>query len=166
MSTEKSGTTAMPSELIWGEGPKPAVGMIIGEAPGAEEERLGRPFVGASGRLLIEALAAAGANRESFYITNVYKTRPPNNRTPTPKEIGTHANLLWEEYDAINPKYVLLLGKTAAEWHGIKTRHSWEQDREGPTQYLHTWHPSYVLRGKGRDQFFADVREFVNACMQ
>ena len=159
-------------ELVWGEGPVPCVGMIIGEAPGAEEEKLGRPFVGASGRLLNEALEAAGAKRENFYITNVYKTRPPANRTPTDDELNDHFLYLDDEFRDVDPRKVLLLGGTAArefygdEYGGItRRRGKWEGLLEGP-HYLATFHPSYVLRGKGREEFFADVKEFVYACLQ
>lgn len=153
-------------QLVRGEGPKPAVGMIIGEAPGAEEERFGRPFIGTSGRLLNEAIEAAGGKREEFYITNVYKLRPPNNRPPTDSEIDEHTPILEREYYDVDPRYVLLLGRTAADWHGFTGRHEWEKDDEG-IYYLYTWHPSYALRmqGKAKEEFFEDVLAFVE-CVQ
>jgi uracil-DNA glycosylase family 4 len=73
-----------------GEGPKPCDVMIIGEAPGETEDKLGRPFVGKAGKRLDEALIAAGLKRDEVYITNIYKFRPPNNRKPTPEEIVEH----------------------------------------------------------------------------
>ena len=77
-----------------GEGPENASLMIVGEAPGAEEERTGRPFVGRSGRLLTEILAAAGLKREEIFITSICKCRPPKNRTPLKTEIA--ACLPWQ----------------------------------------------------------------------
>lgn len=158
-------------DIVNGVGPKPAAGMIIGEAPGGEEERLGEPFVGMSGKLLNEAIERAGASRKDFYITNCYKFRPPNNRTPTADEFNEHEPLLAEEFEEVNPKAVLLLGGFALEMLagevGI-TKHRGTWLDYFSFAVMPTWHPSYVLRMGGRDtftgsQFFDDVKTFVEA---
>src|SRR6476646_5430031 len=101
------------TKLVQGYGPVPCDVMLIGEAPGAEEEQEGRPFVGKSGQLLQRALQDAGLSYEQVYITNVYKHRPPDNRTPTQEEIFEHWPMLVDELQAVQPKYILLMGATA-----------------------------------------------------
>ena len=98
------------TKLVYGHGPVPADIMIVGEAPGAEEEAQGVPFVGKSGQLLSNALQDAGINREACYITNVVKFRPEGNRTPTQEEIINGWPLLVDELWDVQPKYILLLG--------------------------------------------------------
>lgn len=148
----------------------PAIGMIVGEAPGYEEDRQGRPFVGASGRLLSHALEEAGATSDEYYITNVYKRRPPENRTPTREEIDDHAVFFRTEFGDVQPLFVLALGNVALKaTTGLEaiTRHRgvWVPSR--PTlspeaQVIPTFHPAYVLRDTyHREHFFADVAEFV-----
>jgi uracil-DNA glycosylase family 4 len=95
--------------------------MIIGEAPGETEDKLGRPFVGKAGKRLNEALIAAGLKRDEVYITNIYKFRPPNNRKPTLEEIVEHWPYLSIELDEVKPRFVLLLGNTALETFGKTT---------------------------------------------
>lgn len=159
------------SRLVNGVGPEPARGMIIGEAPGAEEERRGVPFVGPSGVLLDTALEAAGGKRYDYFITNVYKGRPPGNRNPTPIELSSHSQFLKAEFDKVKPEWVLILGKVARDWlyggerdkpMGASRGIVGQWDENSPL-LMFSWHPSYVLRGaKGaREEFFADVAEFV-----
>ncbi|MBR6327678.1 MAG: uracil-DNA glycosylase [Alphaproteobacteria bacterium] len=99
---------------VFGDGNKNADVMIIGEAPGADEDRIGLPFVGRSGRLLEKMLAAIGLKREDVYITNVLPWRPPGNRTPTDAEIAVCLPFLKRQIELINPKIILLLGGSAA----------------------------------------------------
>lgn len=159
--------------MVNGTGPTPCIGMVIGEAPGAQEERLGVPFIGPSGEKLNEALEAAGWDRDKLFITNLYKFRPPGNRQPTEEEIAEHRIYLLDEFQRVMPSYVLLLGNTAARefidpnYRGTRDHGQWifrltEGER---TWFLPTYHPSYVLRNRGRieDAFFADVRTFVCA---
>ena len=89
--------------------------MIIGEAPGKEEDIQGKPFVGLAGQLLNKMLNAINIKREDVYITNVIPWRPPNNRTPTDKEILDCLPFLHKQIEIINPKYILLLGATASK---------------------------------------------------
>ncbi len=94
-----------------GEGPLDADVMFIGEAPGANEDKQGRPFVGASGQFLSELLAAAGLARPDVYICNVLKCRPPANRDPLPAEIDACRDYLDEQIDLIDPLVVVTLGR-------------------------------------------------------
>jgi uracil-DNA glycosylase family 4 len=96
-----------------GEGAPNARLMFIGEAPGAEEDRQGRPFVGAAGKLLNETMAKVGLRREDVFITNVVKCRPPGNREPTSEEVKACLPYLSRQIDLIDPKMICLLGNTA-----------------------------------------------------
>lgn len=98
-----------------GEGPADARLMVIGEGPGATEDELGRPFVGRAGKLLDEILAAIDCPRETVYITNIVKSRPPNNRKPETAEIEACLPYLWRQIDLIHPAVILAMGGTAAE---------------------------------------------------
>ena len=94
-----------------GEGPAPADIMLIGEAPGANEDKQGRPFVGAAGKFLEELLDLAGYKREEVFITNVVKSRPPNNRDPEPDEIAACKDYLDRQIELVNPKVIVTLGR-------------------------------------------------------
>lgn len=97
-----------------GEGSASAELMIIGEAPGAKEDQLGRPFVGASGKFLDAMLASIGLERQDVFITNIVKFRPPKNRDPSPAEIKACMHILYQEIDALRPKLIVLLGRHAS----------------------------------------------------
>jgi uracil-DNA glycosylase len=106
-----SRTIAVP-----GDGRPTAKLMIIGEAPGKEEDLSGHPFVGASGKFLNSVLEGTGIDRDAFFITNTVKCRPPKNRTPKKLEVDTcTSNYLFEQIELINPKLVMLLGGVAAK---------------------------------------------------
>ncbi len=106
-----SRTIAVP-----GEGKVNATVMIIGEAPGRQEDQTGRPFVGSSGKYLDQVIAGTGFERADFFITNIVKCRPPANRTPRVKEVDTCTSLyLFEQIRLINPKLVFLLGGVAVK---------------------------------------------------
>jgi len=94
-----------------GEGPHNAELMFIGEGPGMNEDKQGRPFVGASGQFLSELISKAGYKRDQVYITNVVKCRPPNNRDPLPEEITACNNYLEQQIALINPKVIVTLGR-------------------------------------------------------
>ncbi|MGB4862539.1 MAG: uracil-DNA glycosylase [Tepidiformaceae bacterium] len=105
-------TNAVP-----GEGPLDAEVMCIGEAPGVNEDKQGRPFVGSSGQFLSQLLAAAGLTRESVYICNVLKCRPPSNRDPLPNEIEACSEYLDLQLDLVDPLVVITLGRfSMAKW--------------------------------------------------
>ena len=87
--------------------------LVIGEAPGADEDKQGEPFVGRAGQLLNKILAAINFNREDIYIANILKSRPPDNRVPLPEEIAGHIPILYKQIALIQPKIILCVGKTA-----------------------------------------------------
>ncbi len=99
------------SNPVPGEGDPQAKIMFVGEAPGAQEDRTGRPFVGASGKFLEEMLAGIGLDRSEVFITSIVKYRPPNNRDPLPAEISDCLPYLLEQIDAIRPKLLVFLGR-------------------------------------------------------
>ena len=103
------------NNAVPGEGSSFAKIMFIGEAPGRNEDEQGRPFVGAAGKLLTEALQEAGLSRKDVFITNVVKCRPPNNRVPTDEERNTCRTYLERQIKLINPKVICILGRTAYE---------------------------------------------------
>lgn len=135
--------------MVNGEGPIPCEWLLLGEAPGAEEQKQGRPFVGASGKLLDGALDAANVRRENVYITNAYKSRPPGNRDPSEAELEEHHALLIEEFKAVDPRKVLLLGSVARRGvSGVTTvrRGEWALSEAG-RWYLWVYHPAFMLHG-------------------
>ena len=101
---------------VIGEGDIHAPVMLIGEAPGEREAKTGRPFVGASGKLLDELLASIGVQREQVYITNIVKDRPPGNRDPSPEEIRLYAPFLLRQIDIIRPRVIVTLGRFAMDF--------------------------------------------------
>ena len=143
-------------QLVVGRGNPNARLMLIGEAPGAEEDARGLPFVGRSGQLLSELISEAGLDEQhQLYICNVIKCRPPNNRKPTAKEIEISRPWLRQQIDLIDPALVLLSGATALQAmlgvrSGIsKLRGQW-QTHDG-RDYLPVFHPSYLLRFRSRE---------------
>lgn len=101
---------------VIGEGSERASIMFVGEAPGKNEAATGRPFCGASGRVLDELLASAGIRREEVYITNIVKDRPPQNRDPLPKEIAVYGPFLDRQIEIIQPKVIATLGRYAMRY--------------------------------------------------
>jgi uracil-DNA glycosylase len=139
--------------IVSGRGPINARIMIIGEAPGALEDRLSIPFVGNSGQLLRNILRKFFIEPKDIYITNVVKCRPPGNRTPTDNEIRNCRPYLLLEIAKVNPKIILVLGSTAYKAISSNPYASVTNDRGrirtmGNRVILPTYHPSYVLRNK------------------
>ena len=142
--------------LVVGRGNPNARLMLIGEAPGAEEDVQGLPFVGRSGQLLSELMIEAGLDEQhELYICNVIKCRPPNNRKPTAKEIEISRPWLKLQIELIDPELVLLSGATALQAmlgirSGIsKLRGRW-QKHDG-RDFMPVFHPSYLLRFRSRE---------------
>lgn len=142
--------------VVVGRGNPRARLMLIGEAPGADEDAQGVPFVGRSGQLLSQLMAEAGLDEQrDLYICNVIKCRPPGNRKPTAAEIERCRPWLQRQLDLINPSLVLLAGATALHAQlgirsGIsKLRGQW-QDHEGRA-FMPVFHPSYLLRFRSRE---------------
>lgn len=101
---------------VIGEGSLESHIMFVGEAPGGQEAKTGRPFVGSAGRVLDELLASIGLERENVYITNVVKDRPPDNRDPTPEEVGIYAPFLVRQIEIIRPNLIVTLGRFAMDF--------------------------------------------------
>jgi uracil-DNA glycosylase family 4 len=142
----KGRTIAVP-----GEGPVPADVFIVGEAPGAKEDRQGRPFVGPSGMILEQLLEVAGLTRTDVYVTSCVKCRPPQNRTPRTLELDTcQENWLNRQIDLVDPKVLVLLGKVAIsqllqEEGSLRDLHGQTVERDGRL-YLMTYHPAAAFR--------------------
>lgn len=138
----KGRTHAVP-----GDGPIRARVMLVGEAPGAEEDESGHPFVGAAGRYLNHVLEEHGLDRAAFFVTNVVKCRPPENRKPRKRELDTcTSNYLAHQIAWVDPAYVVLLGSTAATYvlDGVKSLKQVRGEvieQEGRA-YLATYHPA------------------------
>jgi DNA polymerase len=137
----ESRTLAVP-----GDGKPTAKVMIIGEAPGKEEDESGHPFVGSAGRFLNHVLEGTGLDRSDFFITNTVKCRPPGNRTPKKLEVETcTSNYLFEQIELINPKLIVLLGGVAAKkMLGVKSINEARGkviEHEG-RRYLVGYHPA------------------------
>jgi len=135
---------------VFGVGNPQADLMIIGEAPGAEEDKRGEPFVGRAGQLLNKILAAIGFDRADVYICNILKSRPPNNRDPLPAEVAAHIPLLYKQIALIQPKLVLAVGKTAG--NGLLEKRTSLASLRGTFHDYHglplmvTYHPAALLR--------------------
>ncbi|TDI76025.1 MAG: uracil-DNA glycosylase [Bacteroidetes bacterium] len=98
---------------VFGVGDPDADLMVVGEAPGADEDKQGEPFVGRAGKLLTQILQAIGFEREHVYIANILKSRPPDNRPPKPDEVAAHVPILYKQISLIKPKVMLCVGKTS-----------------------------------------------------
>jgi DNA polymerase len=148
--------------MVPGEGDPNADIMIVGEAPGASEDKQGRPFVGRAGKLLDELLAAAGLERANVYITNVVKARPPGNRDPRADEVAHHMPWLETQLALIQPKLVVPLGRHAlahfSDGAKISEVHGTELTERGRTLFP-LYHPAAALHNQSlRGTLFDDAR--------
>ncbi len=153
---------ASRTQTVFGVGNVDADLMFIGEAPGADEDRLGEPFVGRAGQLLTKIIGAMGFSREEVYIANVLKCRPDTpgraagNRPPTPAEMGTCLPYLAAQIEIIEPRVLVALGATAVE--GLleirepmgRLRGRWHSYHDTPLMI--TYHPSYLLRNQSNTE--------------
>ncbi|HEY1873609.1 MAG TPA: uracil-DNA glycosylase [Steroidobacteraceae bacterium] len=144
---------ATRTQGVLGVGPKRADWLVIGEAPGAEEDRRGEPFVGAAGQLLDAMLRAIGLDRHTnVYIANVLKSRPPNNRDPRPEEVDACLPYLVRQIALLQPKIMLAVGRIAAQnLLGTdaplgRLRGRVHHFGERQTPLVVTYHPAYLLR--------------------
>lgn len=141
---------ATRKNFVYGEGNPNARAMLIGEAPGAEEDRTGHPFVGEAGKLLDKMLAAIDLSRQDIYICNILKCRPPNNRDPESAEREACLPYLLEQIQIIQPQLILMLGRVAAQTL-LESRLTLEKLRQtvhsfqGIPSYV-TYHPAALLR--------------------
>lgn len=149
--------------LVFGEGNPHAELVFVGEAPGADEDAQGRPFVGRAGQLLTKIIVAMGLKREEVYICNILKCRPPENRNPQPEEIAACEPFLIRQLEAIRPRVICALGsfaahtllKSEAPITVLRGRfHSYQG-----IPLMPTYHPAYLLRNPGaKKQVWEDVR--------
>ena len=146
------GLCATRTQTVFGVGNRQAEWLIIGEAPGADEDRLGEPFVGRAGKLLDPMLQAVGQNRERAYVANILKCRPPENRDPTPEEAAQCRPFLNRQIALIHPRLILAVGRIAAQnLLGTDTpigKLRGQVHRFGPARIplVVTYHPAYLLR--------------------
>lgn len=140
------------TQTVFGVGNKNADLLIIGEAPGANEDKQGEPFVGRAGKLLNSMLNAIDLNRQDVYIANIVKSRPPNNREPSPEEVAACTPYLTRQIALIQPKLILALGRIAAHFL-LATNEAMGNLRgkkftygEQNTPLIVTYHPAYLLR--------------------
>ncbi len=147
------------NRMVFGEGNACARVMFVGEAPGEEEDRTGRPFVGPAGQKLDEMIRAMKLSRQDVYIANVLKTRPPQNRTPLPGEAELCGPFLAEQIRIIRPEVLVALGNPAVKWllgtaEGItRLRGTWAWYADGALciPVMPTFHPAYLLRNYTMD---------------
>ena len=138
------------NNTVFGEGSTNAGLMFIGEGPGFEEDRTGRPFVGKAGQLLDKMISAMQFSREEVYIANIVKCRPPDNRVPMPEEAAACLPYLVKQIELVSPKVIVLLGATAAHYllgkqEGItRLRGRWLDYQGIPV--MPTYHPAFLLR--------------------
>ena len=153
MGCPRCGLAATRRTVVFGEGDEGARLMVVGEAPGGEEDRTGRPFVGRAGKLLDLLLASVGFPRESVYICNVLKCRPPGNRNPQPEEIEACSPFLRRQVELIAPEVILTVGTFPSQTllgssdpiNRLRGRvHSYQG-----TPLIPTYHPAALLRNPG-----------------
>ncbi|MDH3304615.1 MAG: uracil-DNA glycosylase [Gammaproteobacteria bacterium] len=138
------------TNTVFGVGNPDAEWLIIGEAPGAEEDRRGEPFVGRAGTLLDEMLRAIGQSRDSVFIANILKCRPPNNRDPRPEEAAACRRYLERQIELVQPKIILAVGRIAAQ-NLLGSNEPVGRMRGRPHDFggiplVVTYHPAYLLR--------------------
>ena len=140
------------TQTVFGVGNHTADWLVIGEAPGADEDKQGEPFVGRAGQLLNAMLLACGLKREQVYIANILKCRPPNNRDPRPEEVVSCEPYLMRQIELIQPKLILAVGRIAAQnllqcdTPIGKLRGQVHHFRDTGIPLVATYHPAYLLR--------------------
>lgn len=149
------------TNLVIGRGSKTPRIVFIGEAPGAEEDRLKLPFVGRSGHMLDEWIKYLGLSSDDYYITNIVKNRPPENRDPTPEEIALCTPWLHRQLDLLKPQYIICVGRFAMGVFFPKKKSILaESSKIIDDKYYIVPHPSYFLRngGKGWEKYLENLR--------
>ncbi|MBI5021504.1 MAG: uracil-DNA glycosylase [Ignavibacteriales bacterium] len=146
----KCGLGNTRTNFVFGVGNPKADVMFVGEAPGADEDAQGEPFVGRAGQLLNKILAAVDLKREDVYICNILKCRPPNNRDPEANEMELCTPYLYKQISLIQPKFIICLGRIAAQWL-LQTNGTLSSMREKihdfrGTKLIVTYHPAALLR--------------------
>jgi DNA polymerase len=167
---------------VFGEGDPHAAIFFIGEAPGAEEAKTGRPFVGRAGRVLEDLLDRLGLDREDVYITNVVKDRPPENRDPTPIEVDAYTPFLRRQIDIIRPQAIATLGRFAMEFclkefglpelgqkiGGLHGRVLKGEMRHGDVAIVPLYHPAAIFYNRELEDVlksdFGTLAQFIPEC--
>ena len=151
------------TNIVYGVGDPDAPLVFVGEAPGADEDRTGEPFVGAAGQLLTKMIEAMGLGRQDVYICNILKCRPPGNRNPEPDEIAECEPFLKKQLAAIRPRMIVALGKFAAQCllrsdaPISRLRGQWKQYQGIPL--MPTYHPAFLLRTpSAKREVWADLQ--------
>lgn len=153
------------TQTVFGVGNQQAELMIVGEAPGFNEDQQGEPFVGRGGQLLTAMLKSIGFERQQVYIANILKCRPPNNRDPQAEEVQKCTPFLDQQIALIKPRLLLAVGRIAAH-HLLKTKSSLESLRnkmhrygDNNTPLIVTYHPAYLLRNPvDKKKAFVDLQ--------
>ena len=152
------------TNIVFADGNKNADVMLIGEGPGADEDRIGIPFVGKAGQLMDKAFEGLRIDRSKLYIANIVKCRPPNNRVPEKEEAEACLNYLRNQVILVRPQIIVLMGSTAlknilGQEYGITSaRGKWIQKKE--ILYMPTWHPAALLRDDTKKiEFWKDLEK-------
>ena len=155
------------TNIVFADGNKQADIMLIGEGPGADEDRMGIPFVGKAGKLMNMAFQALEINREKLYIANIVKCRPPNNRNPEADEAMACMDYLRNQVLLVKPKIIVLLGSVAlknilGQEYGITASRGKWFEKKG-IKYMPTWHPAALLRDETKKiDFIKDLKKVVD----
>jgi uracil-DNA glycosylase family 4 len=157
-------------QIVFGVGNPSADLMFVGEAPGADEDVQGIPFVGRAGQLLTKIIEAIGLRRDEVYIANVIKCRPPENRNPEPDEVETCEPFLFRQIDSVQPKVIVALGTFAAKAL-LKTQDPISRLRGRAFEYrgatlIPTFHPAFLLRSPDRKRDVWEDMKKVRALLQ
>jgi DNA polymerase len=157
-------------QIVFGVGNPSADLMFVGEAPGADEDRQGEPFVGRAGQLLTKIIQAIDLQRSDVYIANVIKCRPPGNRNPEPVEVATCEPFLVRQIDIIHPKVIVALGTFAAHTllgsdAPISRLRGRVHELAGGTKLVPTFHPAYLLRSPDRKRDVWEDMKIVRALL-
>ena len=154
------------TNIVFGIGNKDADIMLIGEGPGADEDKQGIPFVGKAGQLMNKAFEGLGIDRGKVYIANIVKCRPPSNRVPEEDEAIACLNYLRNQVVLVKPKIIVLLGSTALknilgkEYSITASRGKWIEKKG--ILYMPTWHPAALLRDETKKiEFWKDLKQVV-----
>lgn len=154
------------NKVVFGAGNIQAKLVFVGEAPGADEDKQGLPFVGRAGQLLTKIIEAMGMSREQVFICNVLKCRPPNNRPPAPNEVVNCRPFLKQQIELIQPKVIVALGNHACQAllgtdKGISQLRGNFQEYEG-IPVMCTYHPAYLLRSPGeKRKVWEDMKKVI-----
>ena len=155
------------NKIVFGDGNHKARLVFVGEAPGADEDRQGLPFVGRAGKLLTQMIEAMGLKREDVYICNVVKCRPPDNRKPEDDEVSTCSPYLLRQLDVIEPRVLVCLGAVAAQTllatnRGISQFRGEWMDWHGH-KLMATYHPAYLLRNPAaKSEVWKDLQKVMS----